>query len=248
MFGSTYKLELMKDFKHLIADDTSRLNLAESIKDLGFILDSKLTLDSQIKSVRSKCIGNLINIAKISKYIDKESRLKLVYGLVLSNLDFCNSLYIDLPNYQLRKLQLIINDAARLVCNISRFSRERVTPVCIGLHFLPIKARIMFKVCLLVHKIQEYGEPSYLADLIRSRGTQRSLRGSNMHQLQEPIIATSAYSNRCFSYSAPRLYNSLPDSVRESESLQSFKNRLKTFLFREAYDTDNQCIRNSFVV
>ena len=248
IFGHKTRLNTLNSFKYVKLDNLSKIDFVDKIKDLGIIFDQHLTMETQILNVRAKAIGNLINISRISKYIDKDSRLKLVYGLVLSRVDFCNSLYANLPKYQVRKLQIIINDAARLVCNVVRFSRDRVTPLCIQLHFLPIKARIMYKICLLTYKILMYGQPSYLADLIKYRTTSRPLRSNTSLQLHEPIIAQTNYSDRCFAYCAPRFFNELPESVRLSTSVAVFKSRLKTFIFTEAYDLENLRIRENFVV
>ena len=38
----------------------------------------------------------------------KDCRMKLIYGLVFSHIDFCNALYAELPNIRLRSLQMII--------------------------------------------------------------------------------------------------------------------------------------------
>ena len=115
------------------------------MRDLGFTSDSNLTLDAQIRKIKSKAIGNLINISRISSYLDKSSRLKLVHGLVFSRIDFCNPLYFGLPNTKLKQLQLIINDATRLVAGLPRFSRERITPIAIELHFFSDKSSNTFQ-------------------------------------------------------------------------------------------------------
>ena len=232
--------------EELNVDELSMASRSENIKDLGFTFNTDLNMKLQILNVKRKAIGNLINISKIAQYIDLNSRLKLIYGLVLSRIDFCNSLYVDLPNNLLRPLQIIINDCARLAKGIPRFSRERVTPICMELHFLPIKARIIYKICLLMHKVIVFGQPSYLAEIVRYREPSRTLRHSNL--LEEPMVSRSQYSNRSFKYCAPRLYNALPLNVRESRSIEIFKRNLKTYLYMQAYDSENRTISSGFAV
>uniref|UniRef100_A0A3Q1HXJ9 Uncharacterized protein n=1 Tax=Anabas testudineus TaxID=64144 RepID=A0A3Q1HXJ9_ANATE len=41
---------------------------------------------------------------------------------------------------------------------------------------------------------------------------------------------------RAFSYKAPKLWNSLPNSVRDSDTVSVFKSRLKTYLFSQAFE------------
>ena len=233
------------DISGVVLNSTT-CNFSESVRSLGIIFDEKLTLKHQINNVKKKAVYNLINIARISKLIDKPSRIKLVHNLVFSQLDFCNSLYYGLPDNTLRPLQLIMNSASRLICGLPRFSRERITPYSISLHFLPIKARIIYKICILVFKALSSGQPKYLRELISEQISQRGLRNQFPGKLIEPIIGTSAYSNRCFMYCAPRIYNSLPRAVCEAENVHIFKKLLKTELFRRAYNLETDSVQREF--
>ena len=248
LFGNQHRLDMLSDFDAIDMTDNSSLPFVRKVKNLGVFLDQYLNMECQLQSTKQKAIGNLINISKVSKFMDKESRLKLVHGLVLSHIDFCNSLYAGLPNNKLHPLQMIINCCARLVMGIPRFSHDRITPVCIELHFLPLKARIKYKICLLAFKALKYGQPAYLRELLQYNAPTRSLRNDRTDRLVEPIVAQSSYSDRCFYACAPKMFNSLPNHVRLSDTFEIFKTRLKTFLFRESYDLENLCITPAFDV
>ena len=147
-------------------------------------------------------------------------------------------------------IQLLINNAVRIVCGMDRFSRERITPKCISLHILPLKARIEYKICLLAYKALKYGQPSYICNLLKPHEQARELplRGEGNGRLYEPVISRAAYSNRCFSYIAPRLYNALPAELKDSACLERFKRDLKTYLFRKSYDLTNESVNEGYRV
>ena len=63
-------------------------------------------MKSQINLAKRKAIGGLINVAKISSLVVKKSRLKLVHGLVISQIDFCNSI----SRTSFRRFALITDD------------------------------------------------------------------------------------------------------------------------------------------
>ena len=84
--------------------------------------------------------------------------------LVISKIDYCSSLYVSLPNYLLRKLQSVINRSARPIYSLP--PQVPATSYLIELHWLPVKARIEFRICLLAFKALKYGERRYLADLL----------------------------------------------------------------------------------
>ena len=166
----------------------------------------------------------------------------------MSRIDYCNSLYINLPNYSLRKLQSVINRSARLVCSLP--PRIPTTGYLIDLHWLPIKTRIEFKICLLAFKALKYGEPSYLTSLRTRRNTAQNmvLRTSDdpLRLLEPRAISERHFSNRAFSYIAPRLLNRLPASMKEIDSLDLFKSKLKSFLFARAYDLNDRSVNSEY--
>ena len=231
-------------FCHLNSND---IQIKNEVRNLGVIFDSNLSMKSHLKRVKSSVIGNIINISRISKYLDKSSIMKLVHGLVLSKIDFSNSIFYELPDYDLRSMQLLINSAVRLISGLPRFSREHISPFLIELHILPIKARIEYKICLLTHKALHYGEPRYLAELLQQRELLPSLRSSSVRILKEPVVSRLTLSKRCFSYCAPRLYNNLPTEIKNANGIDNFKQLLKTFFFRKAYDLENRCMRTPYV-
>ena len=220
----------------------SRVAITEKEKNLGFVFDQTLSLVDQINKVKQKSISGLINISHISSFIDKNHRIQLVHSLVLSHIDFCNSLYYGLPNATLHPLQMILNSAARLVVNLPRFSHARITPICIKLHFLPVKARIEFKICLLVFKALKYGQPSYVSDLLKPYEHASNFQLRSIGRLNEPRISGRTNSERCFEYHAPRLFNKLPNDVKMQLTVPAFKRKLKTHIFQKAYDLSEKTI------
>ena len=245
LIGSEYQLQNL-NFPTFCNLNNDEIKIKDEVRNLGVIFDKNLSMKNHLKNIKSSVIGNIINISRISKYLDKPSMMKLVHGLVLSKIDFCNSIFYDLPDYDLRSLQLLINSAVRLVTGLPRFSRDHISPFLINLHILPIKARIEYKICLLTFKALHYGEPKYLAELLQKRENNSSLRSSSVRSLEEPIISRLTLSNRCFSYCAPRLYNSLPIEIQNADGLENFKKLLKTHLFRMAYDLENKCIKSPY--
>ena len=75
---------------------------------------------------------------------------RLVYALVTSKLDSCNDVLTGLPGKEINKLQHVQNAAARLVAGAKK--QEHITPVLQTLHWLPIRARIDFKILLITYK------------------------------------------------------------------------------------------------
>ena len=173
------------------------------------------------------------NIGRLRKYLDQQTCEKLVHAFITSKLDSCNSLLTGLPDSEISKLQSVQNSAARLVMRTKK--NDHITPVLRSLHWLPIRARIDFKVLVLVFKALHNQAPDYIAELISKYNPIRSLRSSDQLLLNVPPVKTKTYGDRCFSVYSSRLWNTLPLRVKQSETLGIFKSQLKTYLFGNIY-------------
>ena len=124
-----------------------------------------------------------------------------------------------------------------LVVNIRKHSH--ITPVLRQLHWLPVKARIHFKVPLLTFKAIHRLAPSYIQDLIKVKSKSScSLRSDNGILLLPPsekMLVTLG--GRSFHAAAPQLWNSLPADIRTIVEIEKFKKSLKTYLFIQIFLT-----------
>ena len=50
-----------------------------------------------------------------------------------------------------------------------------------------------------------------------------------------PSIKSNSYGGHAFSATAPKLWNSIPEYIKRAETVETFKTRLKTFLFQKHY-------------
>ena len=99
------------------------------------------------------------------------------------------------------------------------------------MHWPPVKSRKEFKILLLTFKSLNNMAPLYLKELIVPYQPTSTLRSQNSGLLVVPKVSKSRVGARAFSYQAPLLWNHLPLSVREADTICTFKSRLKTFLY-----------------
>ena len=159
---------------------------------------------------------------------------QLICSHVLSRLDYCNSLLSGITKDQLTRLQRVQNNAAKLIFKKKR--RDHVTPLLKKLHWLPIENRIDYKLATLVYRHFDSSLPSYLSSKLTAYTPARSLRSSSEQLLAIPRMNLKTAGERSFRYQASRVWNSLPIEIRSSGTLPSFKQHLKTHLFRKAFN------------
>ncbi len=102
----------------------------------------------------------------IRPFLSEHASQLLVQAVVLSRLDYCNALLAGLPASSIKPLQLIQNEAARLIFNEPK--RMHVAPLFINLHWLPIAARIKFKALMFAYKTTSGSAPLYLNSLLQT--------------------------------------------------------------------------------
>ena len=205
----------------------------ESAKNLGVVLDSLLSFRSHIDSIVKTCNFHIRNLYMIKDLVNRKNLVTLVHSLIISKVDYCNSLFIGLPNVILKKVQSVLNRAARLIFNLP--PRVPTTSSLIELHWLPLKARIEFKICLITFKALKFNQPSYIRELLSFSSHESTLglrSADDPYHLHEPrAIGERGFANCSFSYIASRLYNRLPVTIKLIDSLNTFKSYLKAFLF-----------------
>ncbi len=205
--------------------------ISSTVKHLGVILDSNLSFENHISNVTKTAFFHLRNISKLRNMLSVSDAEKLVHAFMTSRLDYCNALLGGCPASSINKLQIVQNAAARVLTRSRKY--DHITPILQSLHWLPIKFRISYKILLLAYKALNDLAPAYLTNLLSRYNPTRSLRSQNSGLLVVPRIAKSTKGGRTFSYLAPKLWNSLPDNVRGSDTLSLFKSRLKTHLFSQ---------------
>ena len=87
-------------------------------------------------------------------------------ALILSRVDYCNSVLVGLPLNTISLLRRILNAVARFAAGLR--SRDDVTAALRDLHWLKIDQRTTFKLCVLMHSIVYGSSPQYMADMVTS--------------------------------------------------------------------------------
>jgi hypothetical protein len=161
---------------------------------------------------------------------------------VASRLDYCNAVLAGMSSQNILRLQRVQNRAARIVVNST--GKCNVTAILKELHWLPIAQRINYKVALTTFKVLTVNQPSYIRSMLNISVPKRVLRSSSNGVLLDVPFCKTATASRAFSCYAPKLWNTFPQLLRDSVSLErgtgavsldSFKRMLKTFFFSVAF-------------
>ena len=180
--------------------ETSSLTLSAStipfsykVRNLGGYLDSNLSMDQHVNF--------LCRSVFLRRHLTVDTTKKLVSSFVLSRLDCCNSLLAGLQENRLDSLRRVQNNAARLV--LGRRGRDHAEPLLRSLHWLPVRARIEYKISSLCYRSRDSSAPAYFSDLLSVYQPSRSLRSADAGLMTVPRIKLNKYGKRAFSYIGP---------------------------------------------
>ncbi len=157
----------------------------------------------------------------------------LIHAFMTSRLDYCNALLGGCFARLINKLQMVQNAAARVLTRTRKY--DHISPVLSTLHWLPIKHCIDLKILLITYESLIGLAPQYLSELLSHYSPSRPLQSQNSGHLIIPRISKSTAGGRSLFYLVPKLWNNLPNTVREADTRCQFKSRLKTHLFNLAY-------------
>jgi hypothetical protein len=123
------------------------------------LFDTHHSFIPQISSLSSNCFYHIRDLRRIRPFIDFKTASTIATSIVHSKLDYCNSLYHNLHQTQINRLQLIQNALARTVTRTPK--SHHISPVIKSLHWLKVKERIEYKVIYLTYNTLQLSQPSY---------------------------------------------------------------------------------------
>ena len=225
----------------LVLSDNTTISATSSARNLGIVFDSNLSFKQHISTLSKSCFYHVRDLRRIRSTLDYDTARTIATSLVHSKLDYCNSLYYNLPATQINRLQVIQNALARAVTNTPKFAH--ITPILKSLHWLKIKQRVEYKIISLTYTALQQREPRYILDKLHLRSS-GSTRSSSLVTLHLPSVKLQT-GKRSLSYAAPHLWNSLPNCLRQpnscpqsgplAQSRYSFHRQLKTHLFLHSF-------------
>ena len=117
---------------------------------------------THVTAVVRACFAALRQIRGVRRSLSRHALLTLVRALVVSKVDYCNSVFAGIPGQLEDRLQTVLNAAASLVFSARR--SERIPPLLCELNWLRVPERVTFRLCVLAYRCLHGTAPTYLAE------------------------------------------------------------------------------------
>ena len=193
------------------------------------VLDQQLTFEKHVKNVCRICNFHIKSLRSLRPSLDFKTAETIGRSIVMSKMDYCNSLLAYTSKRNVYRLQMVQNNLARLVFRSDY--RQSASPILTSLHWLPIEQRIKYKINTMVFKSRINLLPDYLSRNLKVFASIRPIRLSMQNTYVIPRVNTEV-ARHSFNYAGAKLWNELSNELRSTDSYIEFRNLLKTYYFK----------------
>ena len=225
--GNLYKCHLLlsKNDNFGANINENRISNTRFEKLLGVTFDNQLNFNHHISKVCKTASNKLHALARISHYMDENKRKVLFNSYFSSQFTYCPLIWMNHNKSINKKINNLHERALRLIyCDHSSNFREvlqRNNSVKIHQQNIQALAIMMYRA---VNKIA----PTIVSELFSFSNVNYSLRnGSQFHQ---PSANTLWNGQETISYLGPKIWNMLPEEMKQNSSLFAFKREIKQWV------------------
>ena len=193
----------------------------DSVKTLGIYLDKRLKFDKHVSIVCQKASRQINAMSRISKYLDVKTKTMMYNAFVMSNFTYCINVWhfgqqsnaYKLEKLQKRALRVILNDFSSSYPQLLK-AAGRSSVYVVGLRI------VLTEFYKYLHGIS----PAFLDEMIIRNNHAYNTRNSQC--VLQPKVNTVTFGLNSFRYQGPKLWNDLPNSLKDAASLQEFKTNI----------------------
>ena len=191
-------------------------------KLLGVTIDSQLNLNSHISKICKTASSKLHALARVSQYMDLEKRRIVFNSYFLSQFNYCPLIWMNhnkainnkINNLHERALRLIYND------HCSNFQELLQKDNAMTIHQKNIQA-----LAVLMYKVANNIAPTVVSELFSFSNNRYNLRSGS--QFRQTSVKTVWNGLETVSYLGPKIWNMVPDEIKQKPSLSAFKTAIK---------------------
>ena len=186
-----------------------------AVRNLGMFLDAELKHTTHINKLTSSSFNTLHNISRVQCNFNQDTTKILVQAIILSKLDYCNSLLLGIPKYNIANLQRIQDMSCRMIYILPKHSS--INTYLAQLHWLKIQEHITYKVATIMYKCIHNTAPAYLTEMVISELPHtKNIRSTQRGLLYTTKSRTEFVHSRSFKSMGPYIWNTLPANVKDS--------------------------------
>ena len=239
--GSSYYINDLPSVASDILIGDTKIKFSTSVRNLGLLIDNKLSWKEHVNEVCKRANTLMYRLRRLRASTTHNLRKHLIQSLLWPIIDYCSLACCNITKDQDIMLQRLVNTGIRYIYGVRR--DEHITQYRRQLGWTTHVDRRLYFAATMFYKINQSGQPNYLANSFLRRVSNRPIRGE-VKPLIIPKHEGKALSNS-FHIITAYIWNSLPSNIRNSPTITSFKTSLYNFIFNlEATSSFHQHVFN----
>ena len=219
LMGSQRRLSSINETLKVKMNDVVLMQSTNSENLLGCSIQSNLKWQSQVSTLSSKLHRRLNVLSLLKHSCPFHIRKMIAEGIFNGVLMNCLPLYGGLDKSNIKKIQILQNKAARIVCQVPSFAHR--SPLFKKLGWLTVNQLVTYHSLVVLQKIRLSREPEYLTGLLTRESRNGRIMVTNTHL---------GLALNSFCYRGPNEWNNLPSFLRSETNIRTFKRELKTWI------------------
>ena len=230
LFASKRKIKKLQKLE--IIYNNIRIKQHSRVTYLGCILEETMSGESMANKVISKVNARLKFLHRKNKYLTPNLRRLLCNALIQPHFDYaCSAWYPNLSKKLKNRIQTLQNKCIRFCLQLDKMShisqKEFET-----INWFPIKERYNQCVSSIAFKYFDNQCPHYLNEVFMKAPESSSSLRNSYQKLQQPFRKTNTGQN-ALSFIGPALWNKVPEKIKRTTNLNTFKHNLKKHYLKE---------------
>ena len=203
----------------------NRISNTRFEKLLGVTFDNQLNFNHHISKICKTASNKLHALARVSNYINEDKRRMLFNSYFSSHFNYCPLIWMNHNKSINKKINNLHERALRLIyCDHSSDFQELLQrDNSVTIHQKNIQA-----LAIMMYKVVNSITPTIVSELFSYSNVNYNLRsGSQFHQ---PSANTVWNGQETISYLGPKIWNMVPEEMKQKSSLFAFKREIKQWV------------------
>jgi hypothetical protein len=203
-------------------------------KVLGLNINEVLSWRKQVNSCISKAMCNFFQMSRYKKFLNKQAKINLCESIVLSQFNYCDIVYSNMDKYLKDKIMKIQNLCLKFIFDLGRKEHCDYKLLRKELKWLDMNQRRIKHGLILIYKILNGLAPNYLLDsftLVKEIHSVNTRRANSNIYINKNI--SSKIHRQAYTFEMAKIYNNIPEDIKEAVSVNSFKNKINELLIND---------------
>lgn len=200
------------------------------MKYLGVVIDENLTFKSHATYIMNKMSKKVSFLYRVGDNLSMYTKVILYKAIIAPHLEFCSSVLFLLNKNQIEQLQKIQNRAMRIILKCNRYTPIKM--MLNVLNFMNVYQRIVYKTLIFIFKMKNRLLPTYLYDNLKTISEVHNYQTRNRNDFFIDTVNKTSTERSVF-LKGLKMYNNLPDSLKNCNKLITFQIKLIDYVTKE---------------